>query len=55
MTNLRQAQAEGKLDKFIADHEGEEGDEALFNATLQAMAGMSKGAPEASCEPQIDG
>jgi hypothetical protein len=55
MENLRQAQSEGSLAQFIADHEGEEGDEALFNATLAAMAGTSKAVQEASPPPHCDG
>lgn len=51
MKSLREAIEQGELERFIADREGEEGDEAQFNATLQAMAGTSKEAPEASCAP----
>lgn len=50
-TTLRKARDEGQLDQFAADHEADPpGDEALFNATLQAMAGTSKAVREASCE-----
>lgn len=46
-----QAKSTDSLEKFIADHADDApGDEALFNATLQAMAGTSKAVPEASCE-----
>ena len=38
----------GSLEQFIAEHESEIGDEDAFNLTLQAMAGTSKEAPEAS-------
>jgi hypothetical protein len=56
MTTLRQANNDGTLDQFIADHASDPpADEALFNATLQAMAGTSKAVPEASCEPPHDG
>lgn len=49
MTTLKEARDTGKLDQFIAEHETDSpGDEALFNATLQAMAGTSKAAPAAS-------
>ena len=45
---LAQAKEQGKLDQFIAEHEGEIGDREAFDATLRSMAGMSKEAPEAS-------
>lgn len=45
---LAQAVTDGNLDQFIAEHKDEIGDEAAFNLTLQAMAGKSKEAPEAS-------
>lgn len=45
---LREAIEQGKLDEFIAKHKDEIGDENAFNLTLQAMAGKSKEAPEAS-------
>lgn len=48
MITLRQAIDQGKLDQFIAEHEGEIGDMDAFNLTVQAMAGTSKEAPEAS-------
>jgi hypothetical protein len=54
MTTLRQAVLNGTLDEFIADHDGDEGDEALFNATLAAMAGTSKAAPATSDEAPND-
>jgi hypothetical protein len=43
-----------KLDQFIAEHKDEIGDEAAFNLTLQAMAGKSKEAPEASSQDDCD-
>jgi hypothetical protein len=55
MTTLKQARETGTLDKFIADHEGDEGDKALFNATLASMAGTSKAVLEASGEAPSDG
>jgi hypothetical protein len=56
MTTLRQAVLNGTLDQFIADHEADEpGDEALFNATLAAMAGTSRVVPAASDEAPSDG
>lgn len=49
MDTLRQARDQGKLDQFAKERENDPpGDEALFNATLQAMAGTSKAVPEAS-------
>ena len=49
MTTLRQAREQGKLDQFAADREADApGDEAVFNATLQSMAGKSKAVPAAS-------
>lgn len=48
MIDLRQALATGKLDQFIAEHEGEIGDLDAFNRTVKAMAGKSKEAQEAS-------
>jgi hypothetical protein len=55
MTTLRQAQTDGSLDRFIAEHEADPpGVEARFNATLQAMAGTSKAVQEASDEAASD-
>ncbi len=49
MDNLKQARAQGKLDQFAKDREGDApGDEAAFEATLQSMAGKSKAVPAAS-------
>ena len=48
MTNLRKALEQSKLDKFIAEREGETGDADAFDATLRSMAGTSKEAPEAA-------
>lgn len=42
MTSLREAIEQGKLDQFIAEHEGEIGDREAFEATLRSMAGKSK-------------
>jgi hypothetical protein len=55
MKTLRDARNCGDLDHFIADHEGEEGDEDLFNATLSAMVGTSKAVPATSDEAPSDG
>jgi len=48
MITLKQALERGTLDQFIAEHEGEIGDREAFEATIRAMAGTSKEAPEAS-------
>jgi len=48
MTNLKQALADGKLDQFIAEREGETGDQAELERVIRSMAGTSKEAPEAS-------
>ncbi len=46
---LAEARKEGKLDQFIAEHEGDvSGDHDAFDATLSAMAGKSKSAPGTS-------
>jgi hypothetical protein len=54
MITLKQAKSDGSLDQFIADHDGDEGDETLFNATLQAMAGKLTIVQEASDEALND-
>ena len=54
MTNLKQALESGNLRQFIAEHKDEIGDEAAFDLTLQAMAGKSKEAPEASSPDDCD-
>ena len=54
MTTPREAIEQGKLAKFIAEREGEEGDQAAFDATLRSMAGTSKEAPEASSPDDCD-
>ena len=55
LPTLRDARDQGLVDQFIADHEGDEGDEDLFNATLAAMAGTSKAVPATSDEARNDG
>ena len=45
---LREAIDQGKLDRFIAEREGETGDTVAFEATLRSMAGKSKEAPATS-------
>jgi hypothetical protein len=54
MITLREAIDQGKLDQFIAEHEGEIGDLDAFNRTVQAMAGTLKEAPAASSPPDCD-
>ncbi len=46
--NLRQARNEDRIADFVAEREGETGDEAAFNRALESMAGKSKAVPEAS-------
>lgn len=48
MITLKQALEEGRLEQFIAEHKDEIGDEEAFNRAVEAMAGKSKEAPEAS-------
>jgi hypothetical protein len=52
-TTLNQAKIDSDLGKFIAEHqEDSAGNSALFNATLEAMAGKSKAVPATSNEPE---
>ena len=51
---LREAIEQGKLDQFIAEHEGDIGDREAFDATLRSMAGKSKEAPAASPPDDCD-
>jgi hypothetical protein len=47
MATLRESRDQGKLDQFAKDHETDTpGNEAVFNATLASMDGMSKAVPE---------
>ena len=48
MTTLREAISQGKLDQFIAEHEGETGDADALESVIRSMAGTSKEAPAAS-------
>lgn len=48
MIDLKQALASGKLDQFIAEHEGEIGDADALEGVIRLMAGTSKEAPAAS-------
>ena len=54
MITLREAVEQGKVDQFIAEHEGEIGDREAFEATLRSMAGKSKSAPETSSPDDCD-
>ncbi len=54
MMKLKEAIEQGKLDQFIAEREGEIGDLDAFNRTIEAMAGKSKEAPEASSQDDCD-
>ena len=51
---LSRAQAEGRIDEFIAEREGEIGEHEAFETTLRSMAGKSKEAPEASPPDDCD-
>lgn len=47
--SLNQARKENKLAQFAKEHRRDpKGDAAVFNATLEAMAGKSKAVPAAS-------
>lgn len=48
MTTLKQALMGGKLEQFIAEHEGEVGDADALESVIRSMAGTSKEAPAAS-------
>ena len=52
MTSLREAREKGKLDQFIKEREGEQGDEAALDRTVTTMAGKSSEARPASSRPQ---
>lgn len=52
---LAEARKEGKLDQFIAEREGLEGDQATFSRVVRAMAGRSKPAPGTSKKGGRDG
>tara|TARA_Y100000991_G_scaffold206272_1_gene183270 strand:+ start:609 stop:782 length:174 start_codon:yes stop_codon:yes gene_type:complete len=51
---LAQAQAEGRLDEFIAEHKGETGDQLELERVIRSMAGTSKEVPEASSPDDCD-
>lgn len=43
-----------KMEKFISEHGGELGDSGVFTQTVEAMAGKSKEAQEASSRDDCD-
>jgi hypothetical protein len=45
MVTLKKALAEGKLNEFIAEREGQAGDAAAVEKTLGSMAGANPGKP----------
>lgn len=54
MITLREAIASGRLDRFIAEHKGETGDQAELERVIRSMAETSKEAPEASSPGDCD-
>ena len=54
MTSLKQARENGKIDQFVKQHKGEQGDPATFNRTVVSMAQTSPAAPKASDRPDHD-
>ena len=49
MVTLKQAITDGQLAKFVKEHRRDKkGDAAVFNSTLEAMAGKSKPVPKTS-------
>ena len=54
MISLREATERGKLDQFIAEHNGETGDQVELERVIRSMAGTSKEAPEASSPDDCD-
>ena len=54
MISLKQARESGKLDQFIKQHKGEQGDPAAFNRTVALMAQTSPEAPPASSPDDSD-
>jgi hypothetical protein len=54
MTTLREALAQGKLGRFIAEREGQpHADQEAFDAALSSMVRTSKSEPETS-PPECD-
>lgn len=54
MTTLKQALESGKLDQFIAEHEGEIGDQVELERAIRSMAGKSKSIPGTSSPDDCD-
>lgn len=54
MVSLKQALESGNLTRFIAEREGETGDQAELERVIRSMAGTSKEAPEASSPDNCD-
>lgn len=54
MPTLREAIEQGKLDQFIAEHEGDIGDADALERTILSMAGTSKEAQEALSADDCD-
>lgn len=50
--SLATARRQDKLDQFIAEHDGETGDQVALERVILSMAGTSKEAPEASSPPE---
>lgn len=48
MISLKQARESGKLDQFIKQHKGDQGDPAAFSRIVASMAQTSPEAPPAS-------
>jgi hypothetical protein len=56
MITLKQAQEQGKIDQFIAEHErSDSGDEAAFEATLKNLAQSPKLDRKTSSQDKSDG
>ena len=51
---LRKALQQGRIDQFIAEHEGDIGDADALERTILSMAGTSKEAQEASSADDCD-
>ena len=54
MTSFKQARESGKINQFVKQHKGEQGDPAAFNRTVASMAQTSPEAPKASGRPVRD-
>ena len=54
MKNLREAREIGKLDQFVKQHRGAQGDLTAFNRALASMAQTSPEVPKAFDRPDHD-